>query len=524
MAENGLTSERLRAIAGLPAKRRLDALLDFEDAQAAVQSVSPEDLYLAISEVGLEDAAEIVQLSSPEQFRTYVDLGGWKKDRLLPEQLLTWLRAARGDAPEEFLAKLQKLDLEVLEALLRRKVVVHDLEENPDVNPEGVTYEMPEGRYLLEFPESEGVELQALRQLVADLVAADPFQAGRLLEAIRWEVPSELEETAYQFRAARLQDLGFPELYDALALFAFVDPAPYGKRVAPTGQGPLVASAHPQSYLEACFARVRPEEQEGLGEQLRYLINSALVAEGAEPGDPDAIRKVSEGARDLLALGLEHVTAGDPEAAADAVREHGFRRVFQIGFSLTLKLKFRADRLAKAPGYALEGVPLVFPDELRILGALRQRRPLRALKVEGADPVPFRSRWELEEIGAGVARAEQQVALLGALIPSGEALKAFAQPFEELTVPRLWRAIVSRAALGWPPWVGPISPERHRALVERLAQPVDSVIEQLSAVVPSEARPELSRLIQTTWAQLEEELILRDGRLPEALETLLPYR
>src|SRR5215213_7393609 len=85
--------------------------------------------------------------------------------------------APRGDEPEDFLEKLRGMDAELLEYLLREFTVVHDLEENPDVNPEGVTMETPEGRYLLEFKEGEGAELAGLRNLLNDLIAENPFEA-----------------------------------------------------------------------------------------------------------------------------------------------------------------------------------------------------------------------------------------------------------------------------------------------------------------------------------------------------------
>ena len=40
-----------------------------------------------------------------------------------------------------------------------------------------------------------------------------------------------------------------------------------------------------------------PDEREGLEAELRYLVNAALVAEGAEPGDLSAVRAPSVSVR-----------------------------------------------------------------------------------------------------------------------------------------------------------------------------------------------------------------------------------
>src|SRR5205085_1201858 len=144
--------EITRRLMQLAPRQRLDALLEESDARALVRSVAAEDLYLTILEVGIADATEIVQLASPTQFRTFIDLA-------------------------------------------------------------------------------------ALRTLIGDLFARNPLEAARLIESTRWEVPTELEETAYQFRAARLEDLGFPQLYEAMKIFAFVDPEKYAPRAAGSAAG-----------------------------------------------------------------------------------------------------------------------------------------------------------------------------------------------------------------------------------------------------------------------------------------------
>ena len=157
-------------------------------------------------------------------------------------------------------------------------------------------------------------------------------------------------------------------------------------------------------------------ERENLEAELRALANAALVAEVEEPGDLDAIRRVGEMARDYLLLGLEHLTGGDPTRAPEVVRDTEIQRIFQVGFSLTLALKYRADRLMNTPLAKVEGVPLLFAEEAAALEALRRKRPRRALKVPGAEAVSFRSRRELASSEAVLGRAEAQVALLGALL------------------------------------------------------------------------------------------------------------
>jgi hypothetical protein len=527
-----------RQLASLPARKRLDALIESRDARALVRSLPAEDLYFTIMEVGLADSTELVQLASPEQFRTFVDLGGWKKDQVALHEVLTWLRAARGDASEDFLRKLRTVDTEVLELLVREFTLIHDLEENPDVHVEGVTLETPEGRYLVEFKGVEGPELAALRSILNDLIADNPFEAVRFLEATRWEVPGELEESAYRFRTARLQDLGFPALEEAARLFSRVDtgPAP-----APAAVAALVASKGQPDYLEAAFRALDDVERENLEAELRYLANATLVAEVEDPGDLDAIRRVGEMVRDYLLLGLEHLTGGDPSRAAQVVRDTETRRVFQVGFSLTLALKFRADRLMKQPLAQVEGTPLLFPEEAAAVEALRRKRPRRTLKVPGAEPVPFRSRRELAASEEVLARAEAQVALLGALLGGTEArahevLARFGVEPRVLGVDRFFAATVALALLEGKVDPRPVPSARRDELgamlfegtpeAPRLRPEVAArAVAVLEPAVPESARPELRRRVASTLARLLEELapsFLQEGKLNPIASVLLP--
>jgi hypothetical protein len=528
-----------RQLAQLPAKKRMDAILESPDARALVRSLPAEDLYFTIREVGMADATELVQLASPQQFQTFVDLGAWKRDELDTHEVLTWLRAARGDESEDFLLKLHGVDVEVLEFLLREFIVIHDLEENPDVNPEGVTMETPEGRYLLEFKGVEGPELAAMRALLGDLIAENPFEAVRFLEATRWEALSEMEEAAYRFRTARLQDLGFPPLEEAVKLFSRVDTGP-----APaTSPGTALVPGQPGQvdYLGAVVRGLEERERNNLEAELRYLANSVLVAEVEEPGELEALRRVGETTRDYLLLGLEHLTGGDPARSADVVRQATLKHVFQVGFSLTLVLKFRADRLMKAPLAQMDDTPLLMPEEAAAVVALRRKRPRRALRVPGAEPVPFRSRRELAASEEVLSRAEAQVALLGALLGgtperARQLLARFGVDLSVLGVDRLLAALVAMAALEGKVDPRPLPLGRGGELGQRLFEGTpeaprlkpgvaDQVLAALEPPVPESARAELRRLIHALLARLVDELaapFLKEGKLDATASVLLP--
>ena len=521
----------------LSPRKRLDAIIDSPEARALVRSLPAELLYTTIQEVGLADSTELVQLASPSQFRTFVDLGAWTRDRLEPHAVLTWLRAARGDDSEEFLRKLHGVDLELVEYLLREFTQMHDLEENPDVNPEGVTMETPEGRYLLEF-KLEGVEQAGLRVILNDLIAENPFESVRLMEAARWEITSELEETAFQFRTARLRDLGFPALEDAVSLFSRVDTGPAPARSTQPALAPTTGHV---DYLDIAFRALDTVERENLEDELRGVGNAALVAELADPGDLEAVRRVGEMVRDYLSLGLEHLTGGQPARAVELVRETPLKRTFQVGFSLTLALKFRADRLMKAPLVRVDDTPLLLPEEAAALEALRLKRPRRALRVPGAEPVPFRSLREIAASEAQLARAEAQVEVFRGLLGGSEeaarqVLARFGVALSTLGLERLFASVVALAVLDGRVDPRPVPQGRTVELGERLFEgtaqaprlrpsAAERALSVLEPAVAPAAQPELRRMVNATLERLLGELgapYLQEGRLDPTLSVVLP--
>lgn len=534
--------ELTRRLMQLAPKARLDALVEEADARELVRSLPPEDLYYTIAEVGLGDATEIVQLASPEQFRAFVDLAVWRRDRLDPHELLSWLRAARGESGEELLAKLRGLDLELIELMFRQLTVVHDLEENPDVAVEGVSVQTAEGKYLVEI-RVEGPELAALRQLIDDLLAENPLEASRFIEALRWEIPSELEETAYRFRSARLSDLGFPELEQASKLFSYVDPAKVApaSSTAPGGGASLEPDRGRRDFVEAAFSGLDSEERGAMEQEVRWLVNAALVAEGAEPGDPLAVRRVSELARDYLALGLEHLSGGEPSRASDRVRERSLREVFRLGFSLTLQLKFRAERLAKEPLARLDESWLLFDEEATALAALMGKRPLRALKVDGAEPVPFRSRRELAEASEILDRSQAQRAVFAALLGGSEEgaramLARFSEPLAALGAERVFAAAVAMAVLEGRAEPRPVPDSRLVELCERLFEgdPASPRLREgaarkaedaLLSLVDEPRRPTARSMVARSLTRLLDQLArpyLEEGRVDPRAVTALP--
>ncbi len=296
--EPGALAAARAGLARATGKRRLDLILDAPDPQALVRALPADELYLTVREVGLGDAAELIQLASAEQFRTFLDLDTWKDGALVAARALPWLRAARAgstrspQAARRWAAKLRLLDRELLHLVLRGAIRVHDLEADPDPVIASTRFlRTPEGKFVLEF-EVEGTEYLAVRGLVDDLVAEDPFTATRLFSALSWDLPSELEESERRWRDARLADLGYPSLEEALSWFARPPPQP-AEPPGPPARPPgfWLATFRRGTLLDRAADRLAPAARDAFELELVSAANAVLVADSVDPGDPEAVRR-----------------------------------------------------------------------------------------------------------------------------------------------------------------------------------------------------------------------------------------
>jgi hypothetical protein len=437
-APAGLAEVR-RALAAVRGRKRVDVLLDQPDPAAIVRALPADELFHAIQEVGLADAAEVVQLASPEQFRTFVDLDAWRAGEPAVERMLPWIRAARGssasddDELDAWREKLDRLDPELVSLLLRSSLRIHDLEEDEDPEIEGDRFvRTTEGRYIVEFL-PEGADYVVVRALVDDLYARDPFRAGRVLSAVRWELDSELAETALRWRDGRLSDLGYPTLEEALSWFA--KPASRIEVQAGLPDRPAgfwLASHRHDTLLDRAAARLDPDALARFEGQAVTAANAALVADRVDPADPDAVRGAVETARAFLEMGLEALSGGDADAAAAVLAGTPLKRVFQRGFGEVLALRWKAERDRKAFGAG--PVPALDPPLGEAEAALLRRRPLYfpgldAPRDEWGSPAsgalvprPFRSTGEVRRTAAALdegAALRGLASTLGLAAPPG---------------------------------------------------------------------------------------------------------
>jgi len=431
-----------RELSTLPAKQRLDRILSRQDTMRVVRQMPVPDLYATIREIGVEDCLEVLELMSPAQVQGFLDLDGWRRDRIDPTAVGRWLGAFFAANSDRAAGQLRGLDLELLTLLFKVHCTVYDLaaEEQPehDVGRHTVT---PDQRYLIVYG---GVSVDeatqaVLQQAVDRLMGRDMLFVLRLCEAVRWELASQLEEDALRWRNGRLADLGFLPAHEAAAIFAYVDPdkslppatlpaippPPASEDATSTDLTTSVLLPWASLSGEGVLARAlggidEVAVRDRVAHELMLVANRVHAADGADLGDSDALKETARQVAHTVGTGLAYAVRGDEAKLVATLSSTSVMLLFRVGYSLSLKLGGELRARVRVNGSGLDGRGLLRLDApLRevVAGLLRPRPLLYAGLVDDqrVDYRPVASLGELAAAAAAVTEAAFRAALLARL-------------------------------------------------------------------------------------------------------------
>ncbi|GFO59322.1 hypothetical protein GMST_16470 [Geomonas silvestris] len=361
------------------AKRRLDLMLGDPDAKRLIQALAPQELFWMVKEIGETDALELLQLSSAEQRIFIFDMELWNGFDFSEEQACHWLAYFMEGGEPSIHALLKQLDFGFLHLLLSRELTVGggigDLADDEErLGDYDHTFD---NTFMLSFKNPK--HSQVIGNFVGMIYRLDTPLYVALMEGIKGDVDLELEEQCQRFRTGRLEDLGFPPLDEALSIYARINPGSFqlegGKEAqVSAGECPgLVPIAAEDTLLFRALARAGSET---LWQELNYLVNSALVAEGSSLGDQEAMLGILHRVCGYLNIALEQLCGADGVKAADVLRSETLKHLFQLGFSIVMELKFAAQQTETAD-YASG----------KLLAGLKSKRPrfYRGLDADGID-------------------------------------------------------------------------------------------------------------------------------------------
>jgi hypothetical protein len=331
------------------ARERAEMILGDPDGKRLARSLQPQELYLLVKEKGEADALPLIEFSSPEQCRFFLDMELWEKWTFSDKKAMEWLEHLMKTGEERVVEQLSQMDFELILLICKKEFFVGggigDLLSEEERSTEWdhsfdniffITYRDKQHEQLL------GRFLDIVYRNDRDLYL-------NLMEGVKNEIESEMEELAFRFRTGRLADLGFPDQEEALSIYRYLDPELFVPAEDKAGVS-LEADSRltvPLPPGDSLFSRAMAiAASEELSAELNYLINAVLVAEDAPFADRDAMDAILRRVSGYINIALERLSLGDVEKAACILNSEYLKRLFQLGYSILFGLRKRALNLA----------------------------------------------------------------------------------------------------------------------------------------------------------------------------------
>ena len=381
---------------------------------AIVRALSSETVLYTLKEIGLHDAVGLLAMAAPEQVRDMLDLDCWRKDRLDDERLTNWLMLLDESGSSKLAEWILHADIELLVLLIQRHFEVVrkvDIEEEPDFDES--KYFTLDDQYLLRFRgESEPI----LYLLLEQLRTLDYRRYLHALENSLFELESGLEEQAFRWRAARLEDRGYPQYEEAQALFRFLPPdsipLPAYQRPSDTphlaaGDDAITPPDHalallaaPASFFSQVLASLPHQTIVQIGQELAYLTNSIVTAEARDTGEVSEIRRCVGMAHDYINIGLSYVAEEDETGARELLQTTQIRPFFQTGWSLLQRLQQQAGLMAAqlAESGLTEWESYLDPPFREMYAGVRRKEPLFFVGLKMPGEIVSRRFEQLSEV------------------------------------------------------------------------------------------------------------------------------
>jgi hypothetical protein len=373
-------AEKINHLRALEHKERLDRIIADPEAKRILKAFDPPELYWMVKHIGENDVSELLELCAPEQIEFFLDMECWEKGVFSEEKFITWLGHLLDIGDKRIIELLPHLELEFLVLALMKEIVVGGGVGDmvAEAEKEHEWDHSFDGCYMISFKNSSNANI--IGKFI-DIIYSN-FQPLYLvlMESIRTETLGEIEELSFQFRSARLADWGFPELEDALTIYAHLDPRTYtpsGDKVISTMDGGIAANLPLPISGESLLQRaILVAGQDALLQELNYLINNAIVAEGLSLADRDDMRSILQRVYGYLNIALEFICNNDEVRAGALLEQEHLKRLFQLGRGFIVPLRKNAEKLqssGKDFGYAankvLLGLKAVHPKFYRGLDA-----------------------------------------------------------------------------------------------------------------------------------------------------------
>jgi len=403
---NALTSaERLEIIRQERGKKKYDLLLNAADAELLAPQLHPQELYLTVNELGTDYSAELLMLASSEQITTLLDLDCWEGDTVSPVLSLYWLQLMLDTGTEKVCELAQQIEPEILAIFLKKHMTItRGLEAYDDDDAENA--KRLESLYDIDFASEDAAKV--ITAFLRILIEHAQECYLLLMEMVRSEMTSTLEEEVFQGRNNRLADLGFMPTAEARSIYSYIDPERFtaeeksdyrleaDEQLNPTA---VLAQAIPNNLLADVLTNGLSHE---LATELCMLANRKMSADGTDVSSAEEVTRSFQQLYDTLNLALEYLAGTALDKAEKIVNTTYLSQLFQHGHSLLTQLQNQAQKILRGP----IGPFLDYPEQL-FIDALLEQPPVLYYCADEESPSCLQTITTLKDIDLAKVRLDQ---------------------------------------------------------------------------------------------------------------------
>lgn len=416
---NKLTSpEQLDIIRSVPGKEKYNLITNAHQADKLVPKLHPQEIYLLVNELGAEDVPELLNLASPEQINLLLDMDCWDGDNLSSVLTLHWLELLLNTSHEKICQLIRDLEPEILALFLKKHLTItHGIEvfDSDEID----NAKRLESLYDIDYASEKAAKV--IGALLRIWMEQEQDCYLLVMEMIRSELLTCLEEEVYQTRNNRLLDIGILPGIEAKSLYTYVAPDQFtpGGKVnfqleaeelnSPKG---LLANAEPCNLLADILAA---GIDHAAACELLLLVNRKMSADNI---DLSAVREVSETIQstyDTLNLALEYLSGKNADTAEKIFTSTYLLRLFQLGHSLIEQRRRKAVDIASSSIYLLLDYP-----EVLFIDSLLETPPFLYVVENSENPAslqPIRTIRELDIVDLRLEQIERLLSLFNKHLP-----------------------------------------------------------------------------------------------------------
>lgn len=321
---------------------RNEFLMLVEHPEDVVPLLPEAELVQTVRAGGMSEAAWLLELATPAQRITAFDLDCWVGSELQVERVHEWLDALIEAGRPTLVKALEEIDLELLLLAVHAEaeVAVVSKEQEPPIGyftPDGVVY----------FGTAPDASPHRIHEISHALFSEDQPLYWRLVYGMLFESPSECEEYALRWRTNRLQDLGFPDVEQAMRVYRPLPVERVTDWVPPVSERALVdVTKLPRqlrgTLLGEALAKLPAARAADLLGYVLGVANSLAVADRLALSERESVPQALEKAVRGIDTGIRELSRARGQAPEEVLDRTAPLDLFRVGATVDPTLKERA--------------------------------------------------------------------------------------------------------------------------------------------------------------------------------------